>query len=150
MYKRQEHLQWRLLNGQLPANVDPKVAVVMIGTNNTGQSMHPAAETAAGITRVVEILRDRRPDTKVLLLGIFPRDEKADGENRKRNSEINELIAKLDDGKHIHFMNIGEKFLLPDGTISKEVMPDFLHPSAASYEIWVEAIEEKLKELGGW
>ena len=147
---RTQHLLWRLLNGELPENVDPKVAVIMIGTNNTGHKLDPANETAAGISRVVELLRDRRPDTKILLLGIFPRDEQPDGEKRQRNREINEIISKLDDGEHVHFMNINQNFLQEDGTLSKGLTPDFLHINAKGYQIWAETIDAKLKELGGW
>ena len=147
---RTQHLNWRLLNGELPANVNPKVAVIMIGTNNTGHVMQPADETAAGIGRVVDILRDRRPETKILLLGIFPRGQALDDKMRVRNSEVNALVEKLDDGEHIHYLNIDRAFLEADGELSKEVMPDFLHPKEKGYAIWAEAMEAKLSELGGW
>jgi hypothetical protein len=61
--------------------------------------------------------------------------------------QVNAIIAKLDDGKNIHFLDIGEKFLQPDGSITKEIMPDFLHLSAAGYQIWADAISPKLAEL---
>ncbi|MFT5106344.1 MAG: arylsulfatase A-like enzyme/lysophospholipase L1-like esterase [Pseudoalteromonas tetraodonis] len=147
---RTQHLNWRLLNSELPENVNPKVAVVMIGTNNTGHVMQAADETAAGIGRVIEILRDRRPDTKILVLGIFPRDAKPDGEMRIRNDEVNALVRELADGDHVHFMDIASTFLNGDGTLPKEMMPDFLHPNAKGYDLWAGAIEDKLCELGGW
>mgnify|MGYP003656831540 CR=1 FL=1 len=122
----------------------------MIGTNNTGHVMQAADETAAGIGRVIEILRDRRPDTKILVLGIFPRDAKPDGEMRIRNDEVNALVRELADGDHVHFMDIASTFLNGDGTLPKEMMPDFLHPNAKGYDLWAGAIEDKLCELGGW
>ena len=147
---RTQHLLWRLLNGELPENVDPKVAVIMIGTNNTGHVMQAADETAAGIGRVVELLRDRRPDTKILLLGIFPRDEKPDGEKRVRNAEVNALIKELADGQQVHYLDLATTFLDDQGLLSKEVMPDFLHPKQKGYAMWAAAMEAKLCELGGW
>ena len=122
----------------------------MIGTNNTGHVMQAADETAAGIGRVVDILRDRRPDTQILLLGIFPRDADRDGKMRARNAEVNALIKELDDGEHVHYLNINAAFLDETGGLSKEIMPDFLHPKEKGYAIWAQAIESKLCELGGW
>jgi len=147
---RTQHLNWRLLNNELPENVKPKVAVIMIGTNNTGHVMQAADETAAGIGRVVDILRDRRPETKILLLSIFPRDANPDGKNRVRNNEINALASKLADGKMVHYLDISATFLDDKGVLAKEVMPDFLHPKGKGYAMWAEAIEDKLCELGGW
>jgi len=62
-------------------------------------------------------------------------------------SEIVSWISKLDDGKHVYYLDIGGKFLQPDGSISKDIMPDFLHLSAAGYQIWADAVETKLAEL---
>ena len=99
---------------------------------------------------LVEILRDRRPYTKILLLGIFPRDANPDGKARLRNREINALIEELHDGEHVHYLNINREFLTEDGRLTQEVMPDFLHPKERGYSIWAKAIEDKLAELGGW
>ncbi len=147
---RTEHVLWRLMNGELPPQVDPKVAVIMIGTNNTGHRMQKAEETATGIRRIVDLLRDRRPKMKILLLGVFPRDARPDGEKRKLNEEVNAIAKSFTDGKHVHFLDIGKSFLGEDGQLPKEVMPDALHPNAHGYQIWASAMEEKLAELGGW
>jgi arylsulfatase A-like enzyme/lysophospholipase L1-like esterase len=147
---RTEQVIYRLLNGELPESVDPKVAVIMIGTNNTGHSMQAADETAEGIERILEILRDRRPEMKILLLGVFPRGEKPDDKMRVRNAEVNALIAKYADGEHVHFLDIGAKFLDENGVLTAEVMPDRLHPQEVGYRIWAEAIEAKVCELGGF
>jgi lysophospholipase L1-like esterase len=56
-------------------------------------------------------------------------------------------IAKLDDGKNIHFLDIGDKFLQADGSLSKDIMPDYLHLSVAGYQIWADAIGPKLADL---
>jgi lysophospholipase L1-like esterase len=143
---RTEHVLWRLMNGELE-NVDPKAYVLMIGTNNTGHRMAPPENTAAGIKLILELLRDRSPDSKILLLSIFPRDEKPDGAKRKLNDDINALIKTYADGEHIHYLDVSDTFLTDDGILPKEIMPDFLHPKQQGYRLWAEAIEPKLKEL---
>lgn len=151
---RTEHVLWRLANGNL-GKLKPKVAVIMIGTNNTGHQQpgkyeSPAPVTAEGITQIVKTLRERWPETKILLLGIFPRGEKPDDKMRVQNVETNAIIQKLDDGKMVTYLDISKKFLNEDGTLSKEIMPDLLHLNGKSYLIWAEAITPKIKELGGW
>ena len=144
---RTEHVLWRLDHGNIDG-ISPKVAVIMIGTNNTGHKKQDPSETADGIERILSILRARCPETRVLLLGVFPRSANPDDEMRRINEGINELIAKFDDGERVHFLDIGKEFLANDGTLPKDLMPDFLHLSPAGYEIWAQAIEPKLIELG--
>ena len=120
----------------------------MIGTNNTGHSQQDPSETADGIERILSVLRARCPEAKVLLLGVFPRDQKPDGKLRKINIAINERISKFHDGERVHYLDIGSTFLAEDGTLPKEIMPDFLHLTPKGYELWAEAIAPKLKELG--
>ncbi|BCX49370.1 acetylglucosamine-6-sulfatase [Haloferula helveola] len=145
---RTEHVMWRLLAGEID-KVDPKVYVLMIGTNNTGHRQDDPDKTAAGVELIVEMLRDRDPDAKVLLLAVFPRDEKPDGKLRKINDGVNSRIKELADGKQVHWLDISDKFLTEEGVLTKEVMPDFLHPKGPGYRIWAEAMEPKLKELLG-
>jgi lysophospholipase L1-like esterase len=140
------HVLWRITEGKELDEITPKVAVLMIGTNNTGG--HSAEQIAEGITLIVKTIKEKTPKTKVLLLAVFPRDTKPGTKNRVKIAEINKIIAKLDDeGKTVKFLDIGEKFLEPDGTLSKEVMPDALHLSAKGYEIWAEAINPTLQEM---
>ena len=147
---RTQHVLWRLLNGELPPQVKPKVAVIMIGTNNTGHVMQKADETATGIKSIVALLRDRRPDMKILLLGIFPRGNNSNDPKRILNDKINSMVAKLADNQHIHFMNISREFLKEDGSLLKNIMPDALHPNTQGYQIWAAAVEKKIAELGKW
>jgi lysophospholipase L1-like esterase len=142
---RTQHVLWRLENGNI-AGLKPKAAVIMIGTNNSNGADNTAEEIAAGITAIVTKLRTELKDTKLLVLGVFPRGPQPNPQ-REKIAAINAIIAKLDDGKYVHFLDIGEKFLEADKSLSKEVMPDFLHLSPKGYEIWVEAITPKLKEL---
>jgi lysophospholipase L1-like esterase len=141
---RTEHVIWRLRNGELEG-FSPKVAVVMIGTNNGD----PAPDVALGIKTILNDIHDRHPRCKVLLLGIFPRSEKPDGA-RQKNDEVNKLIAKFAtfaDTRRVAYLDIGAKFLAADGTLPKDVMPDFLHPNEKGYQIWADAIVDKVKQL---
>ena len=140
-----EHVLWRLQNGEIDG-ITPKVAVVMIGTNNT-REMRAAVNTAAGIKRVVVEILLRSPETKVLLLGIFPRDEKPDSNKRVRNREINQIIERLNDEERVWYLDIGDRFLDKDGVLHKSVMHDFLHPGTSGYRIWAEAMEPLLSQL---
>lgn len=145
---RTEHVLWRLEHGNYDG-LKPKLTVLMIGTNNTGHRMDPATETASGVQAIVAKLRSKQPQMKVLVLGVFPRGEKADDPMRLRTNEINALLPKLADGKDVDYLDISKTFLQPDGSLSKEIMPDFLHLSPKGYELWAAAIEPKVKELMG-
>lgn len=143
---RTQHVLWRLENGNIDG-IKPKLAVVMIGTNNSGSDS--PQDIAAGITAIVEKLRDKLPETKVLLLGIFPRGENGDDRQRKVTKATNDIIKSLDDGKAVYYLDIADDFLDDDGTLSRQVMPDLLHLSKRGYVIWAEAIEPKVAELMG-
>lgn len=142
-----EHVIWRMQNGDLERE-NPEVAVLMIGTNNTGSAMRPAAETAQGIRRILDDLAWKWPNTKVVLTAIFPRGASKDNPQRLRNQEINALIQPMADGKRVFWQDFNAKFTAADGSLSKEVMPDLLHLNSASYSIWADALSAKLSELG--
>jgi lysophospholipase L1-like esterase len=137
---RTEHVLWRIQNGELKG-IEPKVVVLMIGTNNSGDNTPD--EIAQGVSTIVEELRTRLPRTKVLLLGVFPRGE-TPAPIRERLKSLNEKIAKLDDGSNVHYLDIGKAFLNEDGTISNKIMPDYLHLTPRGYRLWAEAMEPTL------
>ncbi|MET0263255.1 MAG: platelet-activating factor acetylhydrolase IB subunit [Rariglobus sp.] len=141
---RTQHVLWRVQNGNFDG-ITPKAVVLMIGTNNS--SSNTAPEIAEGVAAIVKEIQARTPATKILLLGVFPRAEKSDNPVRAKLAAVNGSIAKLDDGKQVFFLDIGAKFLEADGSLSKNIMPDFLHLSPAGYQIWADAIQEKLTEL---
>lgn len=143
---RTENLLWRVQNG-LFADSQPRLVVLMIGTNNL--SRNTPSEIVEGIETIVTEIRQRSPETKILLLGIFPRDEKPGTESRRKIPQINADISSLADGKTIFYLDLGGKFLAPDGTISKEIMPDFLHLSTTGYNLWADAIVEEIQKLVG-
>ncbi|MDG1890895.1 MAG: sulfatase-like hydrolase/transferase [Verrucomicrobiota bacterium] len=144
---RTEHVVWRLNKGQLD-HITPKVAVVLIGTNNTGHRMQDPAETAEGIERILDILKDRSPETKALLLGVFPRGRSAHDLGRITNQGINQIIRRFHDGKRVHYLDISEAFLDENGDLPASIMPDALHLNKHGYQLWAEAMEPKLRELG--
>ena len=143
---RTQHVLWRLDNGNIDG-IKPKLAVLMIGTNNSGQNT--SEQIAEGITAIVTKLRDKLPETKVLILAVFPRG--ADGTNKNRivNEGANQIVAKLADGKNIEYLDIGPKFLDDKGNLSKEVMPDLLHLNPASYQTWADSIEPHVARMMG-
>ena len=142
-----QHVLWRLDHGNVD-NIKPKLAVLMIGTNNSGGNA--PQEIADGVKAVVDKLRAKLPETKVLVLAIFPRGADDKDALRKKVDGANKEIAKLADGKMVFFLDIGPKFLAADGkTLSREVMPDLLHLNEKSYRTWAESIEPKVKELMG-
>lgn len=143
---RTENVLWRLQHGAIKG-MSPKLAVIMIGTNNTGHRQDPPEEIAAGIRAIVDELRSQLPETKLLLLAIFPRDATSDGELRQINDAANKLIAKFVDDEHIFFLDINDKFLTDDGVLEKDIMPDLLHPNGKGYTIWAEAMEPMVKKL---
>jgi lysophospholipase L1-like esterase len=138
---RTQHVLWRIQNGELE-KIEPRVTVLMIGTNNLHDDTPD--EITQGIQRIVAELRNRLPQTRVLLLGVFPRGREPNETARDRIKTINQKIASLDDGSHVRFLDIGSTFLGPDGTISREIMPDYLHLSERGYRLWAEAMEPTL------
>ena len=143
---RTEHVLWRLEHGQV-AGLHPKMVALMIGTNNTGSNT--AAEIVEGVTAVVQAYRKLCPDAVILLQAIFPRAEKPTDSSRQKINEINAAIAKLGDGKNVVYVDFSDKFLQPDGTLTRDVMPDFLHPNARGYQIWADAIRPEIEKVFG-
>lgn len=143
---RTEHVLWRITHGELDG-IKPKVVVLMIGTNNIGHFPDEQPEWAArGIEKIVETIHANLPETKVLLLGVFPRGAK-DSPAREKVEGINRIIAKLDDGKTTRYLEIGKVFLDADGEIPKDVMPDALHPSDKGYDLWYNALRPSLEKM---
>ena len=140
-----QHVLWRLEQGEIEG-ISPKVAVVLIGVNNLWNNS--TAEIANGIQAVCLNLRSRLPETKVLLLAMFPCQEHP-GAAHDKIIEVNKRACRIADGDMIHYLDIGCEFLRPDNTLSADLMPDFLHPNAKGYEVWAKAMEPLLVELMG-
>jgi lysophospholipase L1-like esterase len=142
---RTQHVLWRIENGELDG-INPKVTVLMIGTNNSNSDEpEPIADA---IKLIIKETRAKCPGTKVLLLAVFPRNKPADTPKQlATNQKVNELIAKLDDGKNVRFLDINKVFLGADGKVPAEIMPDFLHPNEKGYQLWADAMEPTLAEM---
>lgn len=135
---------WGLKNGE-GQGFQPKAVMMMIGTNNSAQSSAP--EIAEGIGAVVLELRRNFPETKILLLAIFPRSVPGDPV-REKIADVNRIIARLDDRQYVHYMDIGRAFLDDTGHfLPGAFRADNLHPQALGYDIWGTAVRAKLAEL---
>ena len=159
---RTENILWNLANGELEGQ-SPKVAVLLIGTNNSDDAnykvVHTPEQIAEGTAAIVKLLREKCLATKILLLRIFPRTnvyKKPDGTERgsaeKRfamNLRAGELVAKLADGKSVFFLDVNHVFLRADGMLDPKLMPDQLHPSPEGARAWARAMEPVLCELFG-
>ncbi|NLX13970.1 MAG: GDSL family lipase [Phycisphaerales bacterium] len=148
-----QHLLWRIENGNI-AGINPKVVVIMIGTNNAPAAT--AEEIAEGIAAIVCKLRTELPETKILLLAIFPRgtneqrNAKADATYNPEWAKIDQaslLASRLADGHKIYYLDINKSFLNEEGVLTQDVMPDLLHPNAKGYELWGEAMLPTLQKL---
>ena len=144
---RTQHVLWRLEHGHLEG-ISPKLAVLMIGTNNSNGNDNTAEEIADGIIAICNKIRAECPKTKILILAIFPRGSEPSPQ-REKNNKASLLASKIADGKMIHYLDINNKFLTADGFLSMKIMPDYLHPNEEGYRIWAEAIEPKVAELMG-
>jgi lysophospholipase L1-like esterase len=143
---RTEHLLWRLEHGELD-EIFPKVVIVLIGSNNVFYFADEKPEwTARGIEKIVSVIRKRAPKSKVLLLGIFPRDE-PDSRVRRTITAVNREVQHLDDGAGVRFVDIGAQFLDSDGNIPPDIMPDKVHLSAKGYDLWYRSLESILPEM---
>jgi lysophospholipase L1-like esterase len=142
-----QHVLWRIDNGELDG-ISPKVVVLMIGTNNI---RYPEEKILAGVTKVVDEIHAKLPDSKLLLLAVFPRGadpaDKKIAEMREKIKFVNEGLAKLDDGNKTRYLDIGPKFLDADGKLPKNIMPDALHPNEKGYQIWADAMQPTLDEM---
>ncbi len=139
------HLLWRITTGKELEGVDPRVAVLLIGTNNMNH--HTPEQIAGGVQAILAELHKQKPNMKVLLLGIFPRGDGPDDKYRDKIKDCNALLARLHDDKRVFFLDIGDRFRDKDGSISDKIMPDSLHLSERGYEIWAEAITPTLEKL---
>ena len=135
------HIAGGVLDG-----LDPKAVVIMIGTNNIGHFSNEKPEwTAAGVKKILEQVQAKLPKAKILLLGVFPRGTKG-SPHRNAVEGINANISKFGDGKTVTYLDL-TAFLQPDGTLSKDIMPDLLHPNLAGYKIWADAMKPTLDGL---
>ncbi len=142
---RTEHVLWRLAEAPL-TRLEPRAIVLMIGTNNLGHGSSNAEQTLAGVRRVVAVLGEQCPRATILLVDIFPRGERMNA-MRGDIAQINQALTRLDDGTHVRFVRVGDRFVEDDGSIRAETMPDFLHLTESGYRTWADAIVPELTRV---
>jgi beta-glucosidase len=145
---RTQQVLWRMEHGELDG-LAPRALVLLIGTNNIGDEGASPDTIARGVAKVVEVAQRRLPTTQVLVVGVLPRGERPGDPMRAEVTAINTRLAKLGDGARVRYVDIGARFLEPNGSIRRDVMGDFLHPTARGYRIFAEAIAPTLEALAG-
>ena len=135
------HLAGGILDG-----LHPKAAVILIGTNNIGKAKDQPEWVAAGVQKIVATVREKLPHSQIVLLAIFPCGKKGD-DRRAKIDAVNAILGKTDFGPQVHYLDIGAKFLAPDGDLPKELFPDLLHPSEQGYQIWADNMQPVLDPL---
>ena len=143
------HMLWHITEGGLVGMKDrnPKLVVIMIGTNNRGEPDKHGVDTAYGILAILKEVHAQLPESRILLLAIFPRGDKPDDRGRQRNHEINQIIKTYADEKTVYWLDIGHVFMDEQGQLNRDLMPDGLHPNLAGYRVWAEAMEPTIKKL---
>ena len=142
---RTEHILWRIDHNELDG-LHPRAVVLMIGTNNLG-TQQSVEDAIAGVKCDVKAIHEKLPEAKILLLAVFPRGHEPTDHFRDEIKQVNEAISELDGKENVTYLDINDKFLEKDGTLEKNIMPDYLHPNEKGYMIWAEAMKPKLEEL---
>ena len=142
-----QHVLWRLDHGEIDG-ISPKLAVLMIGTNNSDGQDYTSQDIADGIKAICAKMRYKLPKTKILILAIFPRGA-TPSPHRQKNAKASELASQIADNDMIYYLDINSRFLEADGTLSKDIFPDLGHPNEKGYKIWADAIESTVAELMG-
>jgi lysophospholipase L1-like esterase len=143
-WDRTQNALYRIDHGELDG-LKPKAVVIHIGTNNLAGTKNARENTPAEIAEAIGLIVDRVqakcPGAKIVLMAVFPRGEKPTDPKRAKIADINRIIVKLGEKPGVTYLDLTTKFTNADGTISKDVMGDFLHPAAKGYAIWAEALK---------
>jgi beta-glucosidase len=145
------HMLWHIQDGGLDGMKDqnPKAVVLMIGTNNPGTPANEGRDTAQGILALLKEVHQRLPNSKILLLAIFPRGLTPKDAGRIRNDQVNSILKTYADNKTVYWLDLKDTFLGKDGMLRKDLMPDALHPNVEGYREWATAMEPMLTNVLG-
>jgi lysophospholipase L1-like esterase len=144
---RTDHLLWRRTHGNLEGS-PPKAVVLLVGTNDLAYG-RSAALTADGIRANLEVLRQRLPEARILLLGLLPREELPSAPLRVEVAKVNRLVRDCADGQHLFFADIGDVLLDSDGRLTAAMSPDRLHFTARGYSLLTSRLVPELdRHLG--
>ena len=148
-WDRTQNVLWRLDNGEFDG-LKPKYVVLNIGTNNFSGTRNARANTpdevAEGIKAICDRIRAKSPETRIVLMGVFPRGASPKDGFRPKIAALNERLAALAKEKGLTFLDLGAKMLEPDGTLPRDIMKDSVHPTEKGYAIWAAALKDVLKE----
>ena len=149
---RTQDVLWRVMNGELDG-YRAKVVILMIGTNNNAARDSRPENVARGVERILEVIREKQPQAKVILLPIFPRGSKAEwtikyhAEAHRRNLATNPHLHKLADGKRVFWLDFNSRLADADGHVPYDIMNDAIHPTDKGYAIWMEALSPLLDKF---
>jgi lysophospholipase L1-like esterase len=147
-WDRTQNVLWRLDHGEVDG-LKPRWIVVNIGTNNSSGTpnarANTPAETAEGVAAILGKLKEKSPDSKIILMAVLPRGEKADDPKRAFIGGLNPLLAEIAKKQGATFIDLRDRFLAADGTLPKSLMPDGVHPNEAGYAIWAAALKEAMR-----
>jgi lysophospholipase L1-like esterase len=149
-----QNILWRLNNGELDG-VNPKIIVLLAGTNNVGNTMPPegddgkVADITRGLQAILQVLQAKAPNATVIVMGIFPRNDNM--AVMPTIDKINHNLAKLADGKKIRYLNVNGKLADRKGKLFDGMMnaSDKLHPTLRGYQVWADALKPILTKLLG-
>jgi lysophospholipase L1-like esterase len=149
---RTQNILWRLENGELDA-VNPKVVVLLAGTNNVGDASFQGDADAKtedvthGLEAIVRMIRKKAPASTIVVMGIFPRNDNM--ALMPVIDRINGNLSRFADGRTVRYLNINGKFAGDDGRLFEGMMDDKLHPTVQAYQVWADALKPLLTELMG-
>lgn len=138
---------WRLANGQW-GNMQPRAAVILLGTNNTQWNSRPE-DVAQGIAEIVRFIQSRSPRTKVLIMGLLPRGATATEPLRAQNAMVNAMIERCADGENTFYLDIGRLLTDREGNLSEQMSFDRLHLTMVGYGVMATAMEPVLRRMMG-
>jgi lysophospholipase L1-like esterase len=148
-WDRTQNVLWRLDRGELDG-LQPRTVIILIGTNNTGQSQHARKNTASEIVEGIQAIclrvRSKVPHAKIVLMAVFPREQKKDHPLRIFINEINEQLETFAKEQKITFVNIGSKMLDTDGSFLPGLTSDFCHPTEKGYQLWADELRPIISE----
>ena len=146
-----QNILWRLENGELDG-VDPKVIVILAGTNNVAAGPVDAAKVAEitrGLTAILHICQHKAPRATIILTAIFPRNDNM--ALMPAIDQINANIARVADGRKVRYLNVNSKLADKDGRLFEGMMNerDGLHPTLRGYQVWADGLKPIFTELLG-